>query len=101
MKLDKAEHEKRMIEQSKKIEEEYQKKLQAERGSKLTPRQQEAYDIIGRFPDITKKQIRMLMGVGRSAVDDHISILQLKGMITATSGVRGALSFRQKSKKKN
>lgn len=98
--MDKHEHDKRMIEQSKKIEEEYQTRLLKERGAKLSPRQQETYDIIGRFPDITKKQIRMLMGVGRSAVDDHISILQIKGMITAKAGVRGALSFRQNSKKK-
>lgn len=95
--MNKADHDKRMIEQSKRIEAEYKKRLMSERGKKLTPRQQDVYELIGRFPNITKKQLRMLMGIGRSSVDDHLSVLQSKGMIIAKSGDKGLLMFRQKN----
>ncbi len=92
--MDRKSHDKRMIEESRKIEKAHEKQLISNRGKKLTPRQTEILETISDHPDIGNKELCMLMGITISTLKDHVSLLQFRGLITFKSGFRGLKSYR-------
>ncbi len=92
--MDRATHDKLMIEQSKKIQEAHDRQILENRGKTLTPRQIELLETIERFPDIGNKDLTMLMGITMSTLKEHVYCLQTRGLITFKSGFRGLKSYR-------
>ena len=99
--MDRTAHDKRMIAQSKKIDEAYKKNLLVNKSNKLTVKQQELYDLIGRFPDITSKQIKFCLGITRSTLGEHMENLELRGLVLSKSGTYGMKHYSQKKFKTN
>ena len=92
--MDRRSHDRRMIEESRKIEKAHDKKLQINRGRKLTGKQIECLEIISDQPDIGNKELMMLLGITISTLKDHLVPLQIRGLITYKSGFRGLKSYR-------
>lgn len=92
--MDKIQHDKRMIEQSKKIQEAYEKKLLSGRGKKLTPRQINVLETIEANPDVTNKELMIILGITRSTLKEHIESLTIRDLVKFRTGIRGLKNYR-------
>ena len=92
--MNKTDHDREMIEQSKKIERAYEMRLLSGRGKKLTVKQQEMYDLVKEFPDITSKQIKFVMNITKSTFSEHMEALTIRGRVSSKTGNKGLKSYK-------
>lgn len=92
--MDRKTHDKRMIEQSRKIQRAHERQSLSKKGKLITPKQIEILKTIEEFPDVGNKELMVIMGITISTLKDHLVALQIRDLIKFKSGFRGLKSYR-------